>query len=61
MTVNYAQRRQALNRESPMIAHEPVLGLKAVCSRGIATTTVNDDGCLGVSIQLHLLRSLLCS
>jgi len=47
----------AMNRESPMIAHEPVLGLEAVCSRGIARATVNDDGWPGVSIQLHLLRS----
>ena len=47
----------AMNLESPMIAHEPVLGLKAVCSREVAKATVNGDGCPGVSIQLHLLPS----
>jgi hypothetical protein len=47
----------AMNRESPMIAHEPVLGLEAVCSRAIVEAIVNDDECPGVSTQLYLLRS----
>ena len=36
MPVNYAQGRAALNRESPTIAHEPMLRLKVVRGTDIA-------------------------
>ena len=58
MTVNYAQRRAALNLESPTSAPEPVLRLTVGPGALIWQGPFVNDQCAGdVSNQLHLLRS----